>query len=462
MEPVTAADGRPHQRRVSSRYLEHAPVAIAIVEGERHTIVYTNAEFRKVSGLGASDVIGKAFAAIPRDGTHTREMHDLPGDELIAMLDLVRREHVRAREVTIASNGSEHATNGSEDGHAHDGDGDGDGRHERDWRCTVWPVRGRRPLVDQLVIELRHTQPEHLAVTRQRNIAERMLLSALREQALSAENARLALSASAQRVVAEHAQSSAERAQARAEVAQGEAEAANSAKAQFLANMSHELRTPLNAIGGYAQLIQLGLRGPVTPTQVHDLERIQLSQAHLLGLINTILNYAKLEAGRVVYALTDVVLDDALVMAEALIDPQLRALNLEYHFVPCGDRDGSPAMPMLVRADPEKLQQILLNLLTNAIKYTERGGQITLECRTQDGDAQVSVRDTGRGIPRDDLRSIFQPFVQVDRRLHSTETGVGLGLAISRELALGMGGDLTVESVVGVGSTFTLRLPLAV
>jgi len=459
LEAGTAAEGGSLQRRVSSRYLEHAPVAIAIVEGETHIVVYANAEFRKVSGLSASDTIGRAFADLPRDGTRTRETHVLPGDELIAMLDLVRREHVRAREVTIASNGREHAaTNGAQ----HDQVREGNSRHEREWRCTVWPVRGRRPLVDRLVIELRHTQPEHLAVTRQRNIAERMLLSALREQALSAENVRLALSASAQRVVAEHAQSSAERAQARAEVAQGEAEAANSAKAQFLANMSHELRTPLNAIGGYAQLIQLGLRGPVTPTQVHDLERIQLSQAHLLGLINTILNYAKLEAGRVVYALTDVVLDDSLVMAEALIDPQLRARNLEYHFVACNDHDGSPAMPVLVRADPDKLQQILLNLLTNAIKYTEPGGEITLECGTDDGDARVSVRDTGRGIPPNQLQSIFQPFVQVDRRLHSTESGVGLGLAISRELALGMGGDLRVESVVGVGSTFVLRLPLAV
>lgn len=458
MERATASNDDPHERRVSSRYLEHAPVAIAIVEGAAHIVVYANAEFRHVSGLSASDLIGRRFCDLPRDAALAPEHRVLPGEELITVLDLVRREHVRARDVTIASDHAQEATAGVA---PNDRERDGD-QHAREWRCSVWPVRGRRPLVDRLVVELRRAQPEQLAVVRQRNIAERMLLGALREQALSAENARLALSASAQRVVAEHAQSSAERAQVRAEIAQHEAEAANSAKAQFLANMSHELRTPLNAIGGYAQLIQLGLRGPVTPTQIHDLERIQLSQAHLLGLINTILNYAKLEAGRVLYAPKDVVLDDALITAEALIDPQLRARGLHFHYVACNDRDGSPAMPVLIRADPEKLQQILLNLLTNAIKYTDSGGVITLECRTEDGNAEVSVRDTGRGIPSDQLQSIFHPFVQVDRRLHSTESGVGLGLAISRELALGMGGSLTVESVVGEGSTFTLRLPLAV
>ena len=451
MDVHAPAERGPLPRRVSSRYLELAPVAIAIVEGETHVVVYANAEFRKVSGLATSEVIGRAFAELLHDRHLGRGMHAMPGDELIAMLDLVRREHVRAREVTLSSNGGALlAVNGS----PRDDASALDARREREWRCTVWPVRGRRPLVDRLVLELRHAQPEHLAMTRQRNIAERMLLSALREQALSAENAQLALSASAQRV-------SAEDAQARAEAAQGEAEAANSSKAQFLANMSHELRTPLNAIGGYAQLMQLGLRGPVTPMQIHDLQRIQLSQAHLLGLINSILGYAKLEAGRVVYELREVTLDDSLVTAEALIDPQLRARSLGYRFVPCRDDDASPPMPVLVRADPDKLQQILLNLLTNAIKYTEPGGDIVLECSIAGRNAQVSVRDTGCGIPRKQLKSIFHPFVQVNRQLHSAETGVGLGLAISRELALGMGGDLTVESVVGEGSTFTLTLPLA-
>ena len=121
-------------------------MAIAVVEGETHVVVYTNAEFRKVSGLGASEVIGKAFAQLPRDGK--RELHAMPGDELIAMLDLVRREHVRAREVTIASNGKEHAAatdSGNDDESAHDR------RHEHEWRCTVWPVRGRHLLVDCLV-----------------------------------------------------------------------------------------------------------------------------------------------------------------------------------------------------------------------------------------------------------------------------------------------------------------------
>ena len=448
---------------MSSRYMEHAPVAMAVVEGATHVIVYANAEFRRVSGLAESDLVGTSFADLPRRNGSARDAqaHDtLPGEELINVLDHVRREHVRAREIAIAGNGRKTRAGGdSNDAHT---EGES-GRKDFVWRCTAWPVRGHRSGIDRLVVELRPAQQEHLAVTRQRNIAERMLLSALREQTLSAENVRLASSASAQRVVAEDAQSSAERAQVRAEAAQHEAEAANSAKARFLANMSHELRTPLNAIGGYAQLIELGLRGPVTPAQIHDLERIRLSQAHLLGLINTILNYSKLEAGHMLYAPVNLSLDESLIAAESLIDPQLRARGLRYQFIPCA-REGtaSSATPIIVRADPEKLQQILLNLLTNAIKYTDPGGEITLACRTADCIAHVSVSDTGRGIPRDQMQSIFHPFVQVGRDLSSTESGVGLGLAISRELALGMGGDLTVESILGKGSTFTLRLPLVV
>jgi signal transduction histidine kinase len=417
---------------VPNRYLEHAPVAIAVVEGATHIVVYANAEFRHVSGFASSDLLGRPLADLlcrSEGAAATDQAHALPSDELILVLDHTRRENVRAREVVIAGN-------------------------ECVWRCTAWPVHGPQPGAGQLVIELRRAQEEQLALVLQRDIAERMFLSAIREQTLSAANVQLAQSASASQVAAEHAQS-------RAEDAQHEAEDANAAKAQFLANMSHELRTPLNAIGGYAQLLEMGLRGPVTEAQIHDLGRIQLSQAHLLGLINAILNYAKLEAGHVLYAPEDIDLDVAVMNAEALIHPQLRARELEYRYVPCVQRgDGSRAATVLVHADPEKLQQILINLLTNALKYTAPGGQITLECRVADGVAMVSVRDTGRGIAADKLATIFDPFVQVDRSLHTSESGVGLGLAISRELARAMGGDLAVESVVGSGSTFTLRLPL--
>ncbi|HWJ22674.1 MAG TPA: PAS domain-containing protein [Gemmatimonadaceae bacterium] len=237
-----------------------------------------------------------------------------------------------------------------------------------------------------------------------------------------------------------------------ADAARTEAESANRAKSDFLAVMSHELRTPLNAIGGYAELLELGIRGPVTAEQRQDLARIQKSQRHLLGLINEVLNYTRVESGAVTYDVGDVLLDETLATCEALTSPQMRAKRLTYQYEGC-----DPALT--VRADSEKLQQIVLNLLTNSIKFTEPGGRVTVRCDVADDHATVTVHDTGRGIAADQLERVFEPFVQVDARLTRTKEGVGLGLAISRDLARGMGGDLTAESKVGVGSSFRLTLP---
>ena len=230
------------------------------------------------------------------------------------------------------------------------------------------------------------------------------------------------------------------------------AESANRAKSEFLAVMSHELRTPLNAIGGYAELIELGIRGPVTPEQRRDLERIQRSQHHLLGLINGVLNYARLESGNLRYDVTDVPVDELLATCEALVAPQARAKRLRLVVPRCPEW-------LTVRADHEKAQQIILNLLTNSIKFTNDGGSIEMTCQADESSAAICVTDTGRGIEPEKLVAIFDPFVQVDARLTRTHEGVGLGLAISRDLARGMRGDLTVESTPGRGSTFTLRLP---
>ena len=236
-------------------------------------------------------------------------------------------------------------------------------------------------------------------------------------------------------------------------IARASAELANRAKSEFLAVMSHELRTPLNAIGGYAELIELGIRGPVTDEMRKDLQRIQKSQRHLLGLVNGVLNYSRVEAGAVTYDLQDVMLDEVLASCEALVAPQIRnkKLSLTYE---------ATEPHIHVRADTEKLQQVLLNLLTNAIKFTEPGGKLELSCETAGDEVRVSVSDTGRGIAEHQLGRVFEPFVQVDARLTRTQEGVGLGLAISRDLARGMGGDLTVESRLGQGSIFTLSLPL--
>jgi signal transduction histidine kinase len=570
----------------ASRYLEDAPLAVAVVRGAAHTLVYANAAFRQL-GAKHGDAVGRPIKEW-LDPAASSELEDL--------FDQVRRDGVVARDAITLR-----------------GPAGAESRH-----YTVWPVPDRNGGVDQLVMvlldgeEVNEGEPTR---SRQTEIAERLLLSALREQMLAeeAEAARrraallaaaavrlgasldrettyasmaglslsrsgawcvvdiveadgtlhrlaivhpdpakealargleriwlpqpgdpfgvplmlrsphatviaddidVALAASAHRpdtllalrelgigpllvapllvrgtvrgaitfvsrrgdvaytpdevslaealaaqcaAALESAQlyDVASAARAAAEAAQRNAEAANRAKSRFLSMMSHDLRSPLNAIGGYAQLLDLEIRGPLTEAQHKDLRRIKASQEHLLGLIDRILSFARLEGGKVQYDVSDVPLDATIRVVEVFIAPQLLDKRLEFRFEPDVAHDDAKVR---VRADSEKLQQILTNLLANAIKFTEPGGQITVSYETRDAEVSIHVRDTGRGIAADAIELIFEPFAQLGRGLTSTTEGVGLGLAIGRELARGMGGDLTAASTLGKGSVFTLTL----
>lgn len=246
---------------------------------------------------------------------------------------------------------------------------------------------------------------------------------------------------------AEHAKEEAVAAGARAALA-------DRAKTDFLATMSHELRTPLNAIAGYAELLELGMRGPVTEQQRESIVRIRKSQQHLLGIVNDILTFAKTETGRIPLHLEVTPLSAALKEVHFLVEPMLAELDVQYNCETC---DGGLA----VIADRDRLHQILVNLLSNAAKFSARGGPVRVRSEIREHLVAIHVEDKGRGISEDKLEAIFEPFVQLSTGLTRTADGSGLGLSISRELARMMGGDVTVKSEEGVGSVFTLTMPLS-
>ena len=392
-------------------------------------IVFVNPAACRLTGYAPEQLLGRTPRLLQGPRTDRAEL-----DRLRAQL--ARGEPFAGRGVNYRQDGTEYVV---------------------DWQIT--PVRG--PLRPDAGADAVGPVTHFIAL--QRDVTASVRAEAERERLLAeAERARVAADA----------------AWAEAEGARARAEAASRAKGEFLAMMSHELRTPLQAIGGYAEILTLGVHGPLTAAQQRDLERIRQSQEHLLGLISDVLSYARLDAGAVRYQLADVPLTEAVGAAEALVLPQLQAKGLAYRWTGC-----DPALR--VRADRDRLQQVLVNLLANAVKFTEtrggRDGRVEVACDVEvardvavDGDdrrrapeathggaraVRIHVRDTGVGIPPDQLVAVFEPFVQVGRALNRPGEGTGLGLAISRDLARGMGGDLTAESAPGVGSTFTLTLP---
>ena len=232
------------------------------------------------------------------------------------------------------------------------------------------------------------------------------------------------------------------------------AEASNIAKTDFLRTMSHELRTPLNAITGYLDLLEAGVYGTLNPEQKDSIDRVRRSSRVLLGLINDVLNIARIEAGQIEYRIEDVSISALLQELDHMMAAQFQTADIELKIqTPPG---------LTARADYEKAQQILLNLLSNSLKFTPAGGDVSVDASQQGSSIVITVRDNGRGIPQDKLSSIFDRFVQIDRHLtEHSQRGVGLGLSISRELALGMHGDITAESAVGKGAKFTVTLPAA-
>ena len=378
-------------------FLENAPVPLAIVERRENRVIYANFAFQRAHRVPATDIQPTIASLFDASAATAVE----------ALVDAAATARIAPAERVITLN----------DGH--------DSLH-----CSAWPLHdGESADAPMVIIELR---PEtdaaaEAALALHIAVAQRLVISALNDQ-MRAE-----------------ASGAAEKA----------AEAANIAKDRFLTTMSHELRTPLNAIGGYAELIELGLRGPVTPAQREDLGRIQRAQVHLLGLINSVLHFAKLQSGSMDFDMKAVGLEASLDAVLDMLMPQLTRKRLTYVKL---NRAPAHRHPLVVQADPEKLRQIFINLLTNAVKFTAIGGSITATCDAQGDRAIVHIRDTGRGIPQDELPRIFDPFVQVGRKLSSNDQGVGLGLSISRDLARAMEGDLSATSVVDAGSTFTLTL----
>jgi signal transduction histidine kinase len=380
-------------------YVERSTAGIAVVDGGSLEIRYSNPAFERL-------------AQPPADrSTSTELTRALPPEAVDAVLALIQAMpsgSALPREAEIASGRS--------------------GPGVIDWRVTISSATSREARRPDLVLEIRDIAPQRREA---RELAE--VLDRLREV-----NGRL-LDASLRE----------------AELAE-QARAASEAKSTFLATMSHELRTPLTAIIGYEELLADGLFGPISDLQGRHLARIGVSAKHLLALIDQVLTLARVEAGEEVVRLEEVAVAELVDWTATIIEPLARAKGLGFAaHVPI---DGGAASAHL-RTDPTKVRQILVNLLGNAVKFTDQG-DVTLTVHRHDGTLDFVIRDSGIGIAPADMDQVFEAFWQVEQRPTRMVGGSGLGLSVSRRLARLLGGDVTVESVPGRGSTFVVSLPI--
>jgi signal transduction histidine kinase len=248
------------------------------------------------------------------------------------------------------------------------------------------------------------------------------------------------------------ARAHAENARSEAEAARAEAERANNSKTDFLAVMSHELRTPLTAIMGYEELLSDGITGPVTELQRQQLGRINASARHLLGLIDEILTFARVDIGRERVRWESISVNNTLADAASLVESMATAKKLSL-VVSLLDEDQA------IQTDGTKMRQMLVNLLSNGIKFTERG-KVHVDCAVANGTLEVSIADTGVGIAAENIEYVFEPFWQAEQTATRKTGGTGLGLSVTRKLARLLGGDVTVASRLGSGTTFLLTLPM--
>lgn len=409
-DPVQAKADAPLLAEWLGLPVEHSPMAVGIVRGTAYTLIYANAAFRDLSaltGARSSAVIGRPLADA---------FNPTAAQSLLALIDKARRRGIPARARLAAVQIGVAGT----------------------WQCVAWSasasvdLRDPEDLSGPMVIEVDTSNYSDRDEARYRELTELLLLSALREEARAVE----------------------------ADVARSKAEQAKVAQGRFLAEVSHEIRAPMQAIIGYARLIERGLQEPLTDEQTEALTGIRDGTRHVIALIRELTQYTKSVARPTDVSLMNVEVEATLRGAESLVAPQAQAKGVAIEVAP--GRRG-----VAVSANAAKLLQVVLNLLDNAVKFTPAGGTITISWEVvaaPDGGSEriaIRVADTGRGIASDELPAVFEPYIQVGEHDASGDPGVGLGLAISRELARGMHGELVVTSAPGIGSVFTLTLPMA-